>query len=162
LEYYQAGDAFSTQDLAYFETGIPFMNAASHTHDTTRLSTFPGGAARLGGGLGSGRTGAVWRMTPRGRGRSRRRINPAVPSGAYSRNPHYEPKAKRVIHLFMNGGPSQVDTFDPSRPWRNTPTRPPSELVSTMRRTKRTLMQEPLQIRETGQSGIEVSEIFQT
>ena len=27
--------------------------------------------------------------------------------------PHFAPRAKRVIHLFMNGGPSQVDTFDP-------------------------------------------------
>src|SRR3954466_4668662 len=29
------------------------------------------------------------------------------------KNPHFPGKAKRVIHLFMNGGPSQVDTFDP-------------------------------------------------
>src|SRR5919204_7060437 len=29
------------------------------------------------------------------------------------RTPHFEPKAKAVIHLFMNGGPSQVDLFDP-------------------------------------------------
>src|SRR5215510_8376288 len=27
--------------------------------------------------------------------------------------PHFTPKVKRVVHLFMNGGPSQVDTFDP-------------------------------------------------
>src|SRR5262245_35153764 len=27
--------------------------------------------------------------------------------------PHFPAKAKRVIHLFMNGGPSHVDTFDP-------------------------------------------------
>ena len=27
--------------------------------------------------------------------------------------PHFTPKAKRVIYLFLNGGPSQVDTFDP-------------------------------------------------
>src|SRR5690349_17254785 len=27
--------------------------------------------------------------------------------------PHFPAKAQRVIHLFMNGGPSQVDTFDP-------------------------------------------------
>src|SRR4051794_16076894 len=27
--------------------------------------------------------------------------------------PHFAPKAKRVIYLFLNGGPSQVDTFDP-------------------------------------------------
>ena len=29
------------------------------------------------------------------------------------RPPHFEPKAKSVIHLFMNGGPSQMDLFDP-------------------------------------------------
>src|SRR5690242_19267409 len=29
------------------------------------------------------------------------------------RRPHHEPRAKAVIQLFMNGGPSQVDTFDP-------------------------------------------------
>ncbi len=27
--------------------------------------------------------------------------------------PHFPPRVKRVIHLFMNGGPSQMDTFDP-------------------------------------------------
>src|ERR1700681_1248346 len=27
--------------------------------------------------------------------------------------PHFTPRAKHIIHLFMNGGPSQVDTFDP-------------------------------------------------
>src|SRR5947208_3487898 len=34
--------------------------------------------------------------------------NPLAPKVA-----HFTPKAKHVIHLFMNGGPSQVDTFDP-------------------------------------------------
>ena len=29
------------------------------------------------------------------------------------RQPHFAAKAKRVIHLFLNGGPSHVDTFDP-------------------------------------------------
>src|SRR5438552_8565683 len=29
------------------------------------------------------------------------------------RTPHFTPKAKRVIYLFLNGGMSQVDTFDP-------------------------------------------------
>ena len=38
-------------------------------------------------------------------------INPASPLSP--KQPHFAPKAKRVIHLFMNGGPSQVDTFDP-------------------------------------------------
>ena len=29
------------------------------------------------------------------------------------KEPHFKPKAKRVIFLFMSGGPSHVDTFDP-------------------------------------------------
>ena len=37
-----------------------------------------------------------------------RALNPLEPRG-----PHFPGKAKRVIHLFMNGGPSHVDTFDP-------------------------------------------------
>src|SRR5262245_24803048 len=35
-------------------------------------------------------------------------INPLAP-----RPPHFAGRARRVVHLFMNGGPSQVDTFDP-------------------------------------------------
>src|ERR687888_178366 len=34
--------------------------------------------------------------------------NPLAP-----RVPHFRPRAKRVIHIYLNGGPSQVDTFDP-------------------------------------------------
>jgi len=32
---------------------------------------------------------------------------------ADDRAPHFAPRAKRVIFLFLNGGPSHVDTFDP-------------------------------------------------
>ena len=37
----------------------------------------------------------------------------AADSATKSTLPHHEPRAKRVIFLFMNGGPSQIDTFDP-------------------------------------------------
>src|SRR5882724_6403308 len=38
----------------------------------------------------------------------------SVTGGALApKSPHFAGKAKRVVHLFMNGGPSQVDTFDP-------------------------------------------------
>src|SRR3954467_12109305 len=30
-----------------------------------------------------------------------------------TRAPHFKPRAKRIIFLFMSGGPSQMDTFDP-------------------------------------------------
>src|ERR1043166_363443 len=35
-------------------------------------------------------------------------INPLSP-----KSPHFPGKAKRIIHIFANGGPSHVDTFDP-------------------------------------------------
>src|SRR5438874_1928384 len=35
-------------------------------------------------------------------------VNPLAP-----KTPHFPGRARRVVHLFMNGGPSQVDTFDP-------------------------------------------------
>lgn len=35
--------------------------------------------------------------------------SPAVKTGL----PHHKPRARRVIFCFMNGGPSQIDTFDP-------------------------------------------------
>ena len=41
-------------------------------------------------------------------GATTERTSPLAP-----RQPHFEPKAKRVIFLFMHGGPSSVDTFDP-------------------------------------------------
>ena len=37
----------------------------------------------------------------------------AAKSPLAMRDPHFTPKAKRVIFLFMHGGPSHVDTFDP-------------------------------------------------
>jgi hypothetical protein len=76
------------------------------------------------------------------------------------KNPHFPGKAKRVIHLFMNGGPSQVDTFDP-KPMlekyagKNLPT--PN--LKTERRTG-AAMPSPYKFQKYGQSGIEVSEIF--
>src|SRR5262245_14182053 len=37
----------------------------------------------------------------------------APPSDLRPRAPHFEPRARAVIHLYMNGGPSQMDLFDP-------------------------------------------------
>ena len=40
------------------------------------------------------------------------RARPALVDPLEHKQPHFEPKAKRVIFLFMTGGPSQVDTFE--------------------------------------------------
>ncbi|MEM7264281.1 MAG: DUF1501 domain-containing protein, partial [Planctomycetota bacterium] len=70
------------------------------------------------------------------------------------------PRAKRVIHLFMNGGPSQVDTFDPKPTLkRYHGQRPKGAGLRTERRTGG-LLQSPFEFHRRGKSGIEVSEIF--
>lgn len=74
--------------------------------------------------------------------------------------PHFTPKAKRVIYLFLNGGPSQVDTFDPKPALDKYHGKPaPSGNLATERKTGN-LMRSPFRFEKRGQSGIEVSEIF--
>lgn len=81
--------------------------------------------------------------------------NPFAP-----KQPHFAPKAKRLIFLFMNGGMSQVDTFD-HKPMldRYHGQQAPGGNPKTERKTG-TLMRSPFQFRKCGQSGVEVSEIF--
>ncbi|MFM8401775.1 MAG: DUF1501 domain-containing protein, partial [Pirellula sp.] len=76
------------------------------------------------------------------------------------RPPMFPARAKRIIHLFMNGGPSQVDTFDP-KPMldKYDGQRPPGADLKTERKTGG-LMKSPFKFARHGQSGLEISEIF--
>lgn len=81
-------------------------------------------------------------------------------SSLASKATHFAPRAKRVIHLFMNGGPSQVDTFDPKPSLdKYHGQRPPNANLKTERRTGG-LFKSPFKFQRHGQSGVEVSEIF--
>ena len=74
--------------------------------------------------------------------------------------PHFPAKAKHVIFLFLNGGPSQVDTFDPKPMLTKYNGKPmPSGNLKTERKTGN-LLASPFSFKKYGQSGIEVSEIF--
>ncbi len=74
--------------------------------------------------------------------------------------PHFAPKAKRVVHLFMNGGPSQVDTFDRKIALdQYHGKRLPIEGASTERPTGAAL-RSPFSFSRYGESGLEVSELF--
>ena len=74
--------------------------------------------------------------------------------------PHFAPKAKRVIYLFLNGGPSQVDTFDPKPMLDKYAGQPmPTGNLKTERKTGN-LLKSPFKFNRCGKSGIEVSEIF--
>lgn len=82
--------------------------------------------------------------------------NPLAP-----RLPHFAPKAKYVIQLFMPGGPSQVDTFDYKPEIKKHQGQRP-EIVDrkTLRNTKNGLMPSPYKFQQYGESGKWVSEIF--
>ena len=75
-------------------------------------------------------------------------------------DPHFKPKAKHVIFLFMNGGMSQVDTFDPKPILDKYDGQPmPGGDLKHERKTGG-LMKSPFSFKKYGTSGIEVSELF--
>ena len=78
-----------------------------------------------------------------------------------ARQPHFAARAKRVVHLFLSGGPSHVDTFDPKPALDKCHGQqlPESMRLVTERRTG-TVMRSPYKFQRCGESGIEVSEIF--
>jgi Protein of unknown function (DUF1501) len=76
------------------------------------------------------------------------------------RAPHFPATAKHVIFLFLNGGPSQVDTFDPKPMLTKFNGQPlPAGNLKTERKTGN-LLKSPFEFKKYGQSGIEISEIF--
>jgi len=73
---------------------------------------------------------------------------------------HFAGKAKHVVHLFMNGGPSQVDTFDPKPALDKYHGKAlPTTNLRTERKTG-VAMRSPFAFKKYGQSGIEVSDLF--
>jgi len=76
------------------------------------------------------------------------------------RTPHFPPRAKRVIFLFMNGGPSHVDTFDPKPALEKYAGQDPPAGLITGRRKRGKIMPSPFAARPRGQSGIAVTDLF--
>ena len=72
---------------------------------------------------------------------------------------HFAPRAKRVIHFFLNGGPSHVDTFDPKPALLKYEGRQLPNHRITERKTG-AAFPSPFKFQRYGQSGIEVSELF--
>ena len=82
-------------------------------------------------------------------------LNPLSP-----KKPHFPAKAKRVIHIFANGGPSQVDTFDPKPALEKYAGKSlPTTNLRTERRTG-AAFPSPFKFKKYGQSGLEVSDLF--
>jgi hypothetical protein len=77
-----------------------------------------------------------------------------------SRAPQFPGRAKRVIHFFLNGGPSHVDTFDPKPALARFDGKPlPSGNLLTERKTGAAFAS-PFQFTRHGRSGLEISDLF--
>lgn len=79
--------------------------------------------------------------------------------------PHFAPRAKRVIFLFLNGGPSHIDTFDPKPALTRYDGKPaPKEtgprLAAGHTVQTGSIMKSPWAFRKYCQSGLEVSDLF--
>jgi Protein of unknown function (DUF1501) len=74
---------------------------------------------------------------------------------------HHPAKAKHIIHLYMNGGPSQVDTFDPKPALATYQGQRPASIAS-LRTENQTvgLRPSPFKFPRCGQSGLPISEIY--
>jgi hypothetical protein len=114
---------------------------------------------RIGGGFGAlaltsvfSDAGLLTASTPAGAAR-----NPLAP-----RAPHFTPRARRLIFLFMNGGPSHVDTFDPKPALARHAGQPlPQRMRSgPLRNNNGRLFPSPFRTQRFGQSGIEATEIY--
>jgi hypothetical protein len=88
----------------------------------------------------------------------------ASPVGSGPRSPHFEPRVKRIIWLFMHGGPSHVDLFDPKPELNRLGGKPlPDSFGMVM--TRRKVAENPLlpavkPFRQHGESGLAVSEFL--
>jgi hypothetical protein len=107
------------------------------------------GAVALAGLLNEAAYGAPRSFDPAGK-------DPLAP-----RPPHFPARARNVIFLFMDGGPSQVDTFDPKPRLAKEHGRPiQMKVPPTQFNNVGTVLQSPWTFRQYGQAGIPVSSLF--
>jgi hypothetical protein len=88
-------------------------------------------------------------------------VDPSAADPLAPRQPHFPAKAKRVIFLFMHGGPSQVDTFDYKPLLKRDHGKPlPFKRPKVVSSETFNLLQSPWEFKQYGQSGASVSELF--
>ena len=90
------------------------------------------------------------------------RFQPASPLAP--KEPHFTPKAKSVIYLYMDGGPSQVDTFDYKPALAKYNGQDPRQAIGKLQPTQfdniGKILQSPWKFRQYGESGTWVSDLF--
>ena len=121
---------------------------------------------RGGGGIGSlALLSILAEQGQLGPARAAEAESPAAPlSPLTPKRPHFKPRVKRVIHLFMHGGPSHVDLFDPKPVLKKYAGKPLPESfgpVMTRRKVARNPLLGPIKpFRPRGKSGLEISDFL--
>ena len=88
--------------------------------------------------------------------------SPAAPSGQIlTPSPHFSPRARNVIFVFLDGGLSQIDSFDPKPLLEKYDGKPfPSKMEATQFNNNGNTLSARWAFKKYGQSGIEVSDLF--
>lgn len=82
-------------------------------------------------------------------------------SPLYPKTPHFAPKARSVIFLYMDGGVSQVDSFDPKPQLAKENGQPPRfQVDATVFNNNGNLLKSPWEFNRYGESGIPISDLF--
>lgn len=77
------------------------------------------------------------------------------------KQPHFTPRAKRIVFLFMKGGPSHIDTFDPKPMLDRDSGKPlPFDLPRVTFAKQGNLLKSPWKFKQHGESGLPVSSLF--
>lgn len=145
-------------------TDPPFHHSLEHHIELTRrrfLTSTASGLGLLGLGALLTQEGILGANTLHPGERPPTASNPLAP-----RPPHFAPRAKRCIFLFMGGGPSQLDLFDPKPVLNSLHGQPlPDSLLDSVRfafiqKEGARLLGSPRTFTRHGQSGIELSDLL--
>jgi hypothetical protein len=110
-------------------------------------------------GLGLGWLAAGGMLDGEARAEAARAPTAPVATSLAARSPYFAPRARAVIHIFANGGPSHVDSFDPKPKLAEYAGREIPGALATERRTG-VALPSPFRFSRHGASGLEVSDMF--
>ncbi len=131
------------------------LQSASAGFGALALSALLGEEAQ--GASGSARGSVSSPQSPKPKGQS----PTSTPDPLSPRRPHFTPRAKRVIFLFMHGGPSQIDTFDYKPALERDHGKPlPFPKPRIVSAATGNVLKSPFAFKQYGESGAWVSELF--